>query len=86
MSEMRYAYNYAVIYRPLHMCDEVRTCTDTYDEESNATYLYIRIPEYDTVYMMKYYDEATNKWYYDKEMTNEWIPPEGTGTPIIPPV
>lgn len=75
MSVNRYAYNYAVIYRPLRMCNEVRTCTDTQEETSNETYLFIRISSYNDDYLMKYYDESTGKWYLDSAMTQEWIPP-----------
>lgn len=82
---LEYAYNYAIIYRPLKVCNEVRTCTNNCDNSSDKTYLFIPTQTDDSIYLMKYYDETTNKWYYDKEMSNEWIPPEGTGTPIIPP-
>lgn len=71
----RYYYCYAVIYRPLHMCNEVRSTTSSEDDSSNETYLFIRIPSYNEDYIMKYYDEATGKWYLDSEMTEEWIPP-----------
>lgn len=71
----RYYYNFAIIYRPLHMCNEVRTCTSDDSDASDETYLYIRIPKYDENYIMKYYDEATGRWYLDSEMTQEWFPP-----------
>ena len=71
----RYAYNYAVIYRPLHICNEVRTTTGSHEGLSNETYLYVEIPSYDSSYLLKYYDEENKKWYLDADFEEEWIPP-----------
>lgn len=72
---VKYAYNYAIIWREDNMCIEVRTCTDNEDNASNDTYLFVRIPTENYSYLMKYYDEATGKWYLDAAMTQEWMPP-----------
>lgn len=72
----RYYYNFAIIDRASKMCIEIRTGTTDQSSDSDDIELYIRVPTYSDDYLMKYYDESTEKWYYDAEMTNEWIPPE----------
>lgn len=67
--------NYAVIYLPLNMCNEIRTSTSNFDDNSNESYLYIRIPTYINDYVFKYYNKSNDRWYLDSEMLYEWIPP-----------
>lgn len=73
---INYHYNWAIIDRASGMCMEVRTSTNDYSGDSNEYELYVAVPTYTEEYLMKYYDEATGKWYHDAEMTNEWIPPQ----------
>ena len=55
------------------MCMEVRTCTDDESESSNENTLYVPIPEYSEEYLLKYYNEADGKFYYDAEFTQEFV-------------
>lgn len=68
----RLAYNYAIVDRASKMC--VGVYTSSAELFSNETELYVDIPSYNEEYGFKYYDETTGKWYYDAEMTSEWIP------------
>lgn len=63
-----YSYHYAVIDSATNMCIEVRSCT--YENDSQNL---VAIPEYDDVFLFKYYDFNTGKWYYDAAMTQEFI-------------
>ena len=73
---VNYYYNFAIIDRASKMCIEVRTSTQDDSNSSDDVELYVLVPTYSEEYLMKYYDEATGKWYYDSDMTSEWIPPE----------
>ena len=64
-----YAYYYAIIDLETGMCIEVADDTDYFDPEEHPDY--IRIPSPDMVYLMKYYNRADGKWYYDEEFQNE---------------
>lgn len=65
---VNYAYNYAQIDPDTNMCIGVHTFTCA---SSNATL--VEIPAYDNVFCFKYYDWDTGKWYYDAEMTQEFV-------------
>lgn len=67
---MKYAYYYARILEN-GMCIEVIDDTVYIDEPDH-----IIIPVWSEDYLLKYYNRADGKWYYDAEMTNEWTPPE----------
>lgn len=73
MSLESYQYCYALVKRSTHMCHDVHSTTSP--EYSDEIDIVISIPDTNYDYLMKYYDESTGKWYYDAEMTNEWIPP-----------
>ena len=66
---MNYNYHYAEIDPETNMCVGVQSQTDVATEEDNL----VEIPEYDDVFLFKYYDWNTGKWYYDEEMTEEFI-------------
>lgn len=70
---INYYYNFALIDRATNMCMEVRTCTDDESESSNENTLYVPIPEYSEEYLLKYYNEADGKFYYDAEFTQEFV-------------
>lgn len=65
-----YAYYYARILESGE-CVEVIDDTSYIDAQDH-----ILIPEPSRAYLLKYYNRADGKWYYDAEMTNEWTPPE----------
>lgn len=69
------AYNFAEIDNATGMCIGVLTTTDPSTEgpTSEGT-TYIAVPIDDDNYIFKYYDFNTGKWYYDAEMTQEYIP------------
>jgi hypothetical protein len=60
-----YAYYYARILES-GKCVEVIDDTVYIDEPDH-----IRIPEPSMVYLLKYYNRANGKWYYDAEFQNE---------------
>ena len=66
MIKYRLPYNYALIDET-GFWYEVRSTSLNCDDE----YGFVRIPEYDDVYMEKYYNVADGKWYYDAEFQNE---------------
>lgn len=72
---INYAYNFAEIDNATNMCIGVMTTSDP-NEEGPTGYntTYVAIPVDDDNYMFKYYDFDTGKWYYDAEMTQEYIP------------
>lgn len=66
----QYQYIYAVIDPELgDMCIGVQDTTVESDDPDH-----ILIPYDNGEYLMKYYNRADGKWYYDAEFTNEWIP------------
>lgn len=69
---LNYYYNYAEIDPDTNMCIGIQTTSLNCDGEANL----VRIATYIDDYVEKYYDWNTGKWYYDAEMTDEWIPPE----------
>ena len=71
---VNYQYNVAIIDRATMMCIEVRTGTSDMSGSSTETELYVSIPEYNEEYLLKYYNEADGKFYYDAEFTQEFIP------------
>ena len=70
-----YAYNFAEIDDATGMCVGVMT-TSNPDNEGPTGFgtTYVAIPHDDDEYLFKYYDFNTRKWYYDEEMTQEYIP------------
>ena len=66
MIEPRLAYNYAIIDET-GWCYEVRSTSMNCDDEA----FFIPIPEYNDIYMDKYYNVANGKWYHDAEFQNE---------------
>lgn len=68
MIEPRLAYHYAVIDGN-NCCKSVRTSTF---EVPLDTYILIPVFTYD--YMGKYYDRASEKWFYEPEFVNEFTP------------
>jgi hypothetical protein len=72
--EPRYAYHYAEIDPTDNMC--VGIITTSVPDVDEQTDIYVAIVTYSDDYLEKYYDWDTGKWYYDEEMTQEWIPPE----------
>ena len=68
--ERRYGYYYAVIELDTGLCIEVIDTTNDYSSLSE----YIRIPEYNEAYLLKYYNQANSKWYTDAAFQNEWTP------------
>ncbi len=68
MIEPRLQYLYAVIDEN-NCCVAVRTCT--YEVPLDT---YIPISVFTNDYMGKYYDPATEKWYYEAELITEFIP------------
>ena len=71
MTELRrYGYYYAVIELDTGLCIEVIDTTNDYSSLSE----YIRIPEYNEAYLLKYYNQANSKWYTDAAFQNEWTP------------
>jgi hypothetical protein len=71
---VNYYYNFALVDRETMICMEVRSTTDDESGCSDEYTLYVVIPEYNEEYIFKYYNEATGKFYYDAEMTEEFIP------------
>ena len=70
-----YAYCFAEIDNLTHMCIGVLSTSDpNQGGPTNAGTTYVSIPTDDDNYMLKYYDFDTGKWYYDAEMTQEYIP------------
>ena len=70
-----YAYNFAEIDNATGMCVGVLTTSNPETEGPtgyNSTY--VAIPTDDDNYIFKYYDFNTGKWFYDAEMTQEYIP------------
>lgn len=65
----RYAYHYALIDET-GLCYEVCDTTRNYDGVEG----YIAIPTANDEYLLKYYNVANGKWYYDAAFTNEWTP------------
>lgn len=68
----RYGYYYARIQLETGLCVEVQDTTNYLDPEEYPEY--IRIPEYNEAYLLKYYNQANGKWYTDAAFQNEWIP------------
>lgn len=71
---VNYAYNFAIIDRATTMCIEVRTSTRDESGSSDDVELYVLVPTYNEEYLLKYYNEADGKFYYDPEFTQEFIP------------
>jgi hypothetical protein len=72
---VNYAYNFAEIDDATGMCVGVLTTTNPETEgPSGSGSTYIPIPTDDDNYLLKYYSFDTGKWYYDAEMTQEYIP------------
>lgn len=70
-----YAYNFAEIDNATNMCIGVMSTSDPSTEgPTAANTTYVAIEEYNNDYVFKYYDFDTGKWYYDAEMTQEYIP------------
>lgn len=72
-----YAYNYAEIDDATNMCIGVVTTSRPPEDVVGPTgsgSTYIEIPDDDNDYIFKYYNFDTEKWYYDAEMTQEYIP------------
>ena len=69
MVQPRYANCYAII-------DETGWCYEVCSASTNHDGLegYIRIPEYNTDYLDKYYNVANGKWYLEESFTTEWTP------------
>ena len=67
----QYAYHYAKIDAN-GWCYEVIDTTVNYDGEAG----YIAVPTSSDDYLLKYYNVANGKWYYDAAFTNEWTPTE----------
>lgn len=65
---VNYAYNYAEIDPEDNMCVGVHTCTYETDDPN-----WVEIPAYDNVFCFKYYNWDTEKWYYNSEMTEEFV-------------
>lgn len=69
------AYNFAEIDNATGMCIGVLTTTDPSTEGPTLSgTTHVAIPEYNNDYVFKYYDFNTGKWFYDAEMTQEYIP------------
>ena len=69
------AYNFAEIDNETGMCIGVMTTTDPSNEGPTLSgTTYVAIPDDDDEYIFKYYDFNTGTWYYDAEMTQEYIP------------
>lgn len=66
-----YAYHYAKIDET-GWCYEVIDTTRNYDGVEG----YIAVPTSSDDYLLKYYNVANGKWYYDAAFTNEWTPAE----------
>ena len=66
--DMRLVYHYAEIDQSDNMCIGVHTGTHTSDDPN-----WVEIPVYDDVFMYKYYDWDSGKWFYDSAMTQEFI-------------
>jgi hypothetical protein len=70
-----YAYNFAEIDNTTGMCVGVMTTSDPSTEgPTGCGTTYVPIPYDDDNYLLKYYDFNTGKWFYDAEMTQEYIP------------
>lgn len=65
---INYSYHYAEIDPDTNMCIGVHSITCVTDDPN-----WVEIPEYDDVFLLKYYDWNTGKWYDDAEMTEEFI-------------
>jgi hypothetical protein len=65
------AYNFAEIDPADNMCIGIMTTTNPNQNPA----LFVPVATYSDDYVEKYYDWDTGKWYYDAEMTQEWIPP-----------
>lgn len=70
--EPRYAYHYAEIDPSDNMCIGIYTTSvaDAHTSDPNL----VPITTYSDDYLEKYYDWDTGKWYYDEDMTDEWVP------------
>lgn len=71
---LEYAYAYAEIDNASNMC--IGLLDSSNPNMAGPTGLgttYIVIPEYNEEYFMKYYSFDTEKWYYDADMTQEFI-------------
>ena len=70
-----YAYCFAEIDNATNMCVGVLSTSNPETEGPTAGgTTYVSIPTDDDNYIFKYYDFDTGKWYYDAEMTQEYIP------------
>lgn len=69
---VNYYYNFAEIDLDINMCVGILSTSNPNQNPS----IYVPIATYSDEYLEKYYDWDTGKWYYDAEMTSEWIPPE----------
>lgn len=72
MATPRYGYYYAIIRLDTGLCIEVKDTTNYYDPAEYPEY--IAIPEYNEAYLMKYYNQADQKWYLDSAFSTEWTP------------
>lgn len=70
---LNYYYNFASIDIATNMCIEVMTDTQDLTGSAPEGEVYVAIPVYSEEYLLKYYDFDTGKWYYDAEMTQEFI-------------
>ena len=71
---VNFQYHYAIVDKTMgYLCLEICTTSVNNDGHENDTELYVRIDVYSGDYLMKYYDRDTGKWYYDAEMTQEFI-------------
>lgn len=72
---INYAYNFAEIDNATNMCIGVMTTSNPNEEgPTGLGTTYVAVPDDDDNYIFKYYDFDTGKWYYDAEMTQEYIP------------
>lgn len=71
---INYAYAYAEVDNVTGMCVGMMDTTDsTLDGTSGGGTTYVLVPEYSDEYFLKYYNFDTKKWYYDSEMTQEFV-------------
>lgn len=71
---INYAYAYAEIDNITGMCLGVVDTSDAdFAGPTAGGTTYISIPEYSEEYLFKYYSFDAEKWYYDAEMTQEFI-------------
>ena len=62
-------YNYAIISTN-GLCVDVYGTSESYTDKEN----YIAVPEYNPLYIGKYYNQADQKWYIEASFTTEWTP------------